>query len=573
MKIRQKIIVNFFLLIIPAYFLVGYAIWRFFSISGEIPTEIIIIGLILFGFSIALVFYLSGLLVKPIGYLKNAIQNYKDGNSARLVLADEQENSDFSDLVKQLNSIIEEQEANKNIIQKREGELQVAQKQIGFLERQTSGEYFLVSLLLKPLIINSVNSGSIKIDFRINQHNKFYFQKSRGSGNISGEIGGDISIAHNVTLKNKNYVVFMNGDAIGKSLQGAQGALIAGIIFNEFITRTRVSVNQQNRFPEKWLRECYRAMQSAFVTFNFELMISAVIGLVDEKNGFVYYFNARHPGSVLYRNGKAKFLGDGNSLYKIGVEGLGDVFNLKTFQMLDSDALIFGSDGRDTILLKDENENTKMNEDENLFLECVEKGKGDLDKILQTIQKRGELTDDVTLLKVTYIKTPDPAELEKDNPTYIQFVERAKGFIKKRKYIEAVQKFEKAIKIYRAPEVYKDLLFCYRKLNDYEKQESTVREAYNQFPHVIEFSLHASELYKRLKRFETAIDHGERYRLYHPNDIKNLVNLADIYRLVKNYSRSRMILEEVEQIDNQHEGYLRMKSLLDKSESYHQQQS
>ncbi|MCB1192147.1 MAG: SpoIIE family protein phosphatase [Leptospiraceae bacterium] len=556
MKIRQKIILNFLLLLVPGYLFAAYLLWQSASNSG-LQT---IIVLVLFCFSVILSIYLSGLLVKPIKSLKKTAEDLRLGSASRLEI---QGNGEFSEIVRNVNSKLEQSNKNENLLENTQKELKAALEQIYSLEKRTNGEYFLVSRLLKPLIINHVKSDTIRVNFLVSQQKKFQFEK------IGGEIGGDISIAHNIILKNKNYVVFINGDAIGKSLQGAQGALIAGIIFNEFITRTRVSVNQQNRFPEKWLRECYRAMQSAFVTFNFELMISAVIGLVDEKNGFVYYFNARHPSSVLYRNGKAQFLEDGLSLYKIGVEGLGDVFNLRTFQMQNEDVLLFGSDGRDTITLKDKNKNQErtLNEDETFFLKCVEKGEGDVGKILNSIEDHGELSDDITLLSVSYHTDVDLEEAQKRNPAYSQFVQRAKEFIRKRKYIEAAQKLERAIKIFREPDVYKDLLYCYRKINDYEKQESAVREAYNSFPHVIEFSLHASELYKRLKRFETAIDHGERYRLYYPNDVKNLVNLADIYRLVRNYARAKMILDEIETIDSKNEGYLKMKSLLEKSES------
>ena len=43
-----------------------------------------------------------------------------------------------------------------------------------------------------------------------------------------------------------------------------------------------------------------------------------------------------------------------------------------------------------------------MNENELLFLEIVERAKGDLKEIAAQLEKEGSLTDDLTLLRLAY---------------------------------------------------------------------------------------------------------------------------------------------------------------------------
>lgn len=47
------------------------------------------------------------------------------------------------------------------------------------------------------------------------------------------------------------------------------------------------------------------------------MLISMVIGLVDEATGLMYYINAEHPSMALYRDGEARFL-DTDILRKLG---------------------------------------------------------------------------------------------------------------------------------------------------------------------------------------------------------------------------------------------------------------
>ena len=115
-------------------------------------------------------------------------------------------------------------------VEQRTEELEEAFNNIKTLKNQQDGDYYLTSLLLNPLVIKEVDDNIIDVEFYIDQKEKFQFNEK------TGEIGGDLCIANTITLRYKSYTVFVNGDAMGKSLQGAGGALVLGVVFNAYVS-------------------------------------------------------------------------------------------------------------------------------------------------------------------------------------------------------------------------------------------------------------------------------------------------------------------------------------------------
>jgi HAMP domain-containing protein len=113
-------------------------------------------------------------------------------------------------------------EMSSSIISKT-SELQKANEAISALVEQQNGDYFLTSLLIQPLVPNSVDSDIINVQFYINQKKKFTFR------HWEAQLGGDICIARMIRLRNKQHIVFANGDAMGKTMQGAGGARVMGV--------------------------------------------------------------------------------------------------------------------------------------------------------------------------------------------------------------------------------------------------------------------------------------------------------------------------------------------------------
>lgn len=289
---------------------------------------------------------------------------------------------------------------NKNLeskVEERTVELNQSLKQVQSLKEQQDGDYFLTSLLINPLAKNENKSQTVITEFYTKQKKVFEF---RGSAN---EIGGDICIADQIQLNAKPYVVFINGDAMGKSIQGAGGALVLGVVFHAVVARTKANSNS-NMEPETWLKQLFLELQTTFESFDGSMLSSIVLGLVCEQSGLLYYINAEHPWSILYRDKKASFIESELTMRKLGFPRNGYQFSVIKLQLLPGDELICGSDGRDDLaIFKDPNsEEKQINEDTSLILKWVEKSGADLQKIAHYLQEFGELTDDLTFIKVTY---------------------------------------------------------------------------------------------------------------------------------------------------------------------------
>ncbi|WP_408611504.1 7TM diverse intracellular signaling domain-containing protein [Leptospira abararensis] len=182
----------------------------------------------------------------------------------------------------------EVEDLNKNLekkVEERTDALNESLLQLQILKEKQDGDYFLTSLLIQPLARIENQIQEIKIDTYVDQKKKFQF---RGK---EGEIGGDICIVGTIHLESGAYTVFANGDAMGKSIQGAGGALVLGVVFQAVLSRAKSSYTK-SRPPELWLKDLYVELQSVFVSFDGSMLSSVVLGMVS-KNGFVYYIKCR----------------------------------------------------------------------------------------------------------------------------------------------------------------------------------------------------------------------------------------------------------------------------------------
>ena len=289
-------------------------------------------------------------------------------------------------------------------IGERTRELRHALEEIHELKDRQDGDYFLTSLLLKPFVVRGMRAGPVRVESFVKQKKEFVFRKQRH------EIGGDVNIARSIFLHNSPHTVFLNGDAMGKSLQGAGGVLVLGSIFESILEQTRRSEHIQRESPTQWLRQSFVGLRRAFESFDGSMMMSVVLGVVDDESGMMWFLNAEHPFVVLYRKKRAVFLEKEMSYRKLGV-ATEDEIRVKRFRLRKGDVVIVGSDGRDDIFLGTKDGARVINEDESLFLKHVEAGGGELGGIVESIRAGGELTDDLSLLRVEYAggdSPPDP---------------------------------------------------------------------------------------------------------------------------------------------------------------------
>lgn len=189
----------------------------------------------------------------------------------------------------------EVEELNQNLeqkVQKRTEELSQSLKQVRQLKKQQDGDYFLTSLLLLPLMKHNNNSRTFSSELLTIQKKTFQFRDKEY------RIGGDISIVDHLQFQGKQYLVFVNGDAMGKSIQGAGGALVLGVVFNSLIARYKNQTNSELSCQD-WLEQVFIDLQNVFESFDGSMLLSMVVGAIEEQTGWMYYLNAEHPWVAL----------------------------------------------------------------------------------------------------------------------------------------------------------------------------------------------------------------------------------------------------------------------------------
>ncbi|EMN01086.1 stage II sporulation protein E [Leptospira noguchii str. 1993005606] len=448
----------------------------------------------------------------------------------------------------------EAEELNLDLDQKvkeRTKQLENTLDQIRELKIQQDGDYFLTSLILDPLNQNHVENDFIILEGFSRQKKRFQFKQWKK------EIGGDIIIADEIYLKDRKYLVFVNGDAMGKSIQGASGALVLGVVFRSFIARTKTVFSYHSKPPELWLKECFLELQNIFESFDGSMLVSVVLGLVDLESGILFFLNAEHPPTVLYRNGVATFIESKLELRKIGITGLESKMKVKTFFLEKGDTIIVGSDGRDDIFLGiDQDEIPLINEDECQFLRRVEESGGDLELLVQGLENYGELTDDLSIVKLTYIKEPvrlnsitNFSSFQFPDETYLKYIQD-ENWERAIYHLENIK--SKISQEFLPPVFKKELAKVYYKIEMYKEALFLFEELISEFPEDVEIIFNASLIYKKIKRYHESIELGERILLREPDFLNNIVNLAESYILIYEKEKVFGLLEKIECLDPDH---------------------
>ena len=372
------------------------------------------------------------------------------------------------------------------------------------LKNAQDGDYYLTSLLLKPLAQSDVPAGSVGVESFLSQKKKFHFRQ------WTAEIGGDLTSASTITLRGRPYTVFVNADAMGKSMQGAGGALVLGTVFKANVTRTQFSARQQEKHPEFWLRDCYYELQNVFVSFEGSMLSSAVLGLVSE-DGLLYLVNAEHPATVRLRDGRAAFIDGERQVRKIGIAESEKELQVLALRLRPNDVLFFGSDGRDDLQLGIRRDGSRrINEDESRFLRLIEEAEGDLPRLVRLIYGSGEITDDLSLMRITY---------REDGPLDAEESLSPARFRREYRELAESNRFALALELCR-----------------------TVTE---QRPEWDEFLFYAAYTARRVGDLELAREFGERCRLVRRDLAPNLKNLATVYELLERPERVAAIQEQL----------------------------
>ncbi|TGK11689.1 HAMP domain-containing protein [Leptospira fletcheri] len=453
-------------------------------------------------------------------------------------------------------------------VRERTRELSEKMEELQRLKVQQDGDYFLTSLLAKPLFYDANKSVKVKTDFILHQKKQFEFRGKRA------DLGGDICVTGNLRLGKdhnyKRYAFAMNGDAMGKSMQGAGGSLVMGVVVNSILARSAANDRVLDMTPEQWLTETYLETQSVFKSFNGSMVISGTFLLVEEETGKVWYFNAEHPFSVLYRDGRAGFLESSLTLRKIGLDSEYEFKVLKT-NLEPGDVIIIGSDGKDDLDLTPEREVRTINEDEMLFLQFVEKGNGDLVRIEEEIREYGELTDDLSLLRIEY----NPAGQNHEEEQGPSGTEDWKYIYKKAREDYQDGKAEDAIKaldsLYKNdPEntkVTKLLGLLSFKGKNYVKAVEVLNKYLGSDPDLVEYWYYLSLANRRIGHMDDAILAAKKMENLQPDNGNNLVNLSDLYRQTEQFELAMEYARKALEMDPNNENAMKLVRLIQRDRS------
>lgn len=500
-------------------------------------------------------FFFLGALVRPLNALLSGVEKVNGGDmSVSVPIKVEDEigflSRSFNGMVvsiKDARARLQEYAEDLEVkVEKRTEELTTTLGQVQELKKQQDGDYFLTSLLIKPLATNHAKSDTVQVDFLLEQKKKFQFRK------WDSEIGGDICMANSIKLRGRPYTVFLNADAMGKSIQGAGGALVLGSVFESIVERTVLVESMQEYSPERWLKNAFIELHKVFESFEGSMLISLITGLVDDVTGLLYYINAEHPWTVLYRGGKARFIEEELMLRKLGTQGMEGGVSVQIFQLEPADVLIAGSDGRDDILIGTREDGERIiNEDEHAFLKHVEISQGSLQSIYRSLEKVGELTDDLSLVRVSYREVGKPVRSNEDRVNLL--LQRARAAIGLENYEEALPLLNEALALdSSATEVIQELIRIHYNQGNFKKASDYADDYIDLRPAESEILYLAAVCHRRSKNPQRALDLAERLRLRESKRVEVLGLLAELHAELGNTSRAEAMMKAGRAINPDH---------------------
>ena len=272
-------------------------------------------------------------------------------------------------------------------------ELRESLENIRNLKEKQDGDYFLMSIL-QSCFQNKIRTfGDFEIETLVSQFKTFEFKSKQG------EIGGDIVCIEEIRIGGRIFLAILNADAMGKSLQGATGALLASSMFKSHIDSSTSDLYT----PETWIVSLYRKIHGLFQSFDGNLFSTGILAVLDPENSCVFFLNAQHPSSILIRNNVSGFIEQETS-YKMGIPLLKEIPKVYCISLKENDSLIFGSDGRED--LRSITGSKEIHSFSEQFLLEVSNTNGDLVLLKNKMAEYGDYIDDLSLVRIFRKKDP-----------------------------------------------------------------------------------------------------------------------------------------------------------------------
>ncbi len=265
------------------------------------------------------------------------------------------------------------------------------------LKDQQDGDYFLTSLLLEPFYAEQKETELIRLEIIMHQYKRFIFKGKEY------DLGGDVCLSDVISVNGEKYFIFLNGDAMGKSVQGAGGAIVLCSVFRSLIEHLRTAGDWDEFSPKIWLLHSFSDLHKVFESFMGLMLASCLFGIIEESSGELFFMNAEHPALILYRDEKARFI-DSEDLMnrKLGTSEMNENVFVQKFHLIQGDVLFLGSDGKDDLGFPDQSGGRVVDSEETRILSVLESSKGDLQKTVQTLFSEGAQVDDLSIIKIKY---------------------------------------------------------------------------------------------------------------------------------------------------------------------------
>ncbi len=419
----------------------------------------------------------------------------------------------------------------ESLVEKRTEALKENLQIIQALKEKQDGDYFLTSLLILPLTGSSLVRGKIRIESISFQKTTFQFK------NRNLEIGGDLNAVYEINLRKRHYIVFANADAMGKSLQGAAGALVFGSVLRAVVDRTMKNASAHNQHPERWLKNAFLDLQNAFSAFDGSMLISFVIGLADTQAGLLYYINAEHPHAIVLQNNSARSSYSENALYKAGNPMQPAFFGVQIYQLSPGGALLFGSDGKDEVLLHGQKE---ILTGEDFFLDIVKQNPGaSLPEYYDMVAEKAKILDDFSMLKVAHTESSQMPEEKEAVSSLLQLAKahRRAGFPGRALALLEEQDHG------NNPVLLKEKIYAHLGQLNYPMAANLMEEYLALRPGDSGILFRYSIIQKKLGNLHSAADFAERLFLREPSNEKNAAQLLETYISLNRFDRVSQLLE------------------------------
>lgn len=265
---------------------------------------------------------------------------------------------------------------------------------------------------------------------------------------------------------------------------------------------------------------------------------------------------------MLLRDGVATFIDNELTLRKIGMPENDELLRVRVFQLLNGDQVFVGSDGRDDIAIwQDGLDQPVINTDETLFLRVIEKTGGDLHKIREELARIGEITDDLSLVRIRY----DGSTVASHQRDLAVLKKHALG----RDYAAAIAELEQLYRQEpRNPAIVYELALAHFRMKNFARAAVFGEEYCDYDPTDLGMIYMVSRALKSCAGSERSLlkraaDYGERLILREPLSLHGLINLADIYRRLGRRDKAEKLLRKAESFAPENRAVKKLRSLLD----------